>query len=550
MTKRGFALAMVLLAIPAAILLIATLVIMCLSEAGYVRHRQQQLQAFYLAQSALNLGHQALAASNFSAATRRADGLTPVNGPERLQATYPGLSYQAGGTYRWQEVDRWLEFAVYFPAANRWVIEAAGGEGRAVSRQRQHGSLEGMLSYAVFDNQDLSEFVRGADQVVTGRVHANGNLYMRPTGRRLTIRSDAVTCAGQIIRHKDAWNRPDDGGTVEISQGSSSGSLVVMGGGREGTAFDAYHRDWVAQAPGRWGGVVKDSSHGVGVRTPPSVQSLTPGGYYDQRAGLRISSTTPNSSFLSTKTFTNQAEGSQVTVKELSLEALAVAGQYPSNGLIYSDVPLRLVKAHQLAAPLTVVCNQNLYVQGDFNQIHPTPADATNKTSRKQPAALISGGRIYHLSSGFKDSSSSSGLIPAASEPSRFNGDPSNVLEINAALVDGTLTVDERNFRREYRGIQNPFYDPVHRSGQNAWQNSDDFLEGLGSVTVRKRGTVVHLQNASMARFDNSGSGVRWVIKTHYGAPMRDYAHDPLLETTPPPFTPVVSRKGLWQCLQ
>lgn len=550
MTKRGFALAMVLLAIPAAMLLIATLVVLCLSESSYLRHRQRQLQAFYLAQSAINMAHQALAASNFSAATRRADGHTPVNGPERLQANFPGLSYQASGTYRWQEKDRWLEFAVYFPSANRWVIESAGGDGRSISRQRQQGSLEGMLSYALFDNQDLSEFVRGSDQVISGRVHANGNLYMRPTGKRLTIRSDSVTCAGRIIRHKDAWNRPDDGGTVEISRGSTSGSLVVMAGGREGVAFDAYHRDWVAQAPGRWEGVVKDSSHGVGVRTPPSVQSLTPGGYYDQHAGLRIGSNTPDSSFLSTKSFTNQAEGNQVQVRELSLEALAVAGQFPANGLIYSDVPLRLVRAHELAGPLTVVCSQNLYVQGDFNQVYPAQADAASKTSRKLPAALISGGRIYHLSTGFKDSNSSSSSIPAASEPSRFTGDPSNVLEINAALVDGTLTVDERNFRKEYRGVQNPFYDPVHRPGQNAWQNSDDFLEGLGSVTVRKRGTVVHLQNQTMAPFDNSGTGVRWVVKTHYGAPTRDYAHDPLLESTPPPFTPVVSRKGLWQCLQ
>lgn len=535
MKRRGFALAMVLLVIPVAALLLSTLVTLCASESRYVLQSQRKLQAFYLAQSGLNLAYQGLAASNFS----------------QVQASYPGLSFDAArNTYRWSQDSSWLEFSVSFPGAGKWVIDASGGVGTAVSRQRQEGTTEGIFNYAIFDAQDLSEFVRGADQTITGRIHANGNLYLRPTGARLTIRTDSMTSGGRIIRFRDAWGRPDEGGTVEISKDNASGTLVAMAGGTQGTALDSYHANWTSQAPARWGTVVKDSALGAGLRNAPTLESLEPGGYYDQRAGLRITQTSANTTWLSTKTFTNQAEGNLVTVRELNLEALSQAGQFPANGLIYSSAPLRLVNASKLGGPLTVVVRQNLYVQGDFNQVYPSAADVSSQTSRKQSAALISGGRIYHLSTSFKDANSSGSSIPTASEPSRFAGDPANVLEINAALVDATPTVDERNFRRDYAGVTNPFYDPVVRSGQNAWQNSDDFLEGLASVTVKKRGSVVHLQNARMAPFDNSGSLTRWVVKTFYAAPKRDYGYDPDLGTKPPPFTPVVSKRGLWTCLQ
>ncbi|MEW6276981.1 MAG: hypothetical protein AB1758_00060 [Candidatus Eremiobacterota bacterium] len=566
MSRRAFVLALVLLTMPIAFLLTVTLAQLVVTDTRFASLRREQSQAFYLAQTALNLGYQSLAASNFARATLQPDGLTAVAGPGVLSVDYPGLEFQDGWcVWRWNPGDpsaanfagdgqaEEFRLSVHFPSPGRWTIRSQGRHGAWTSEQIQTGQLEGLFEYAIFDAQDLSEFVRGADQTVNGKVHANGDLYFRPTGSTLTILSNSVTCAGRMVRYRDAWNRPDSGGTVRISSGSSAGSLVTMEGKSQGwtgqgKAFDSYHSAWTSGARSRWQGVVRDASLGGSARTPLAVQSLEPGGYYDEHAGLRIGPSTPEEgTWLKRKTFYNQAEGRQVTVHEVDLEAMVAAGRFPANGLLYASTPIRLAKAQLLPAGLTVACNSTLYVQGDFNQVYPNQTAYSSGTSQKKPAALITRDRIYHLTTGFSDTASYNGSIPAGSEPSRFAGDPSHRLEVNAALVDGAPTVDERNWRQDYAGQTNPYYNPVHVSGQNAWANSDDFLEGLGSITVRKRGSIVHLQNATMAPFDNSGSQTPWIVKTHYGAPVRDYGYDPDLSTNPPPFTPLVSRKVLWQ---
>ncbi len=158
------------------------------------------------------------------------------------------------------------------------------------------------------------------------------------------------------------------------------------------------------------------------------------------------------------------------------------------------------------------------------------------------PAALITCDRIYHLSSSFDDSASGGSPIPLAREDPLYPGDAGARLEVNAALVDGPPTVDERNWQ-----VGTSWYDPVHRPGQNAWANSDDFLEDWRGLVVQKRGSNVHLENAVMAALDNSGAGTPWIVKTHYQAPVRDYGADASLQTSPPPFTPFVSRLVRWE---
>jgi hypothetical protein len=91
----------------------------------------------------------------------------------------------------------------------------------------------------------------------------------------------------------------------------------------------------------------------------------------------------------------------------------------------------------------------------------------------------------------------------------------------------------------------------------------DDFLENLDGLTVKKRGSIVHMENAELhasVNHTNKGSlqqtgsdykhGVLpWAAAEgteYYTPPVRDYSFDPTLKNDPPPFSPVLVSKMLW----
>lgn len=283
---------------------------------------------------------------------------------------------------------------------------------------------------------------------------------------------------------------------------------------------------------------------------PPALESKAEGGYYNQQAGLVITSTTPSGSGINNRTFYNNAEERREHVKELDMSVL----DYPPNGLIYANTPIRLINAHKLKAPLMIVSNSNIYTIGDVNKEFGDKEAFDSGTSTKQPLALMSTQRIYHLSASWQDNQNQNRTtsLNQAAKPPLYAGDTANVVEINAALLDGSILVDEINFVKQHGGQSNPFYTETHSSGVNAWPNSDDLLERWGNgVTLKKRGSIIHLENPNMAEFDNSDAGPRvtaWVRRTHYSPPHRDYGYDPMFSdpTRLPPFSPLVSRQNYW----
>ena len=97
-------------------------------------------------------------------------------------------------------------------------------------------------------------------------------------------------------------------------------------------------------------------------------------------------------------TYTNQTN----TVLELDLHKMETAGTFPANGIIYSEVPVRLANANQLPytgnpkkATFNLICEENIYLKGDYN----------NPSSDIQwmPSAIISKKFIYELSDSFND---------------------------------------------------------------------------------------------------------------------------------------------------
>ncbi|MCE1246524.1 MAG: hypothetical protein LWY06_07770 [Firmicutes bacterium] len=582
---KGYALFVVILMIPILYLMASVILERLTNSYRFSTHQNSMSKAFYIGEAGMNSAFYEFAATNYSRFTHDINKNRITDTNTRLPITLSNVRVDSDGWFVWE----WTPSSAYknftdsattekyryriYPvnaAQDRWVIEAEGTFGRDVRKMSLEGGTGSTLQFALFANESLSEFTRGDTQTLTGKVHSNGDLYFRPSNSTLTINADSVTAAGNMYRYQDAWGRADGSGNVRITSGNSSGPLVTMNGASQGAngkgnAFDTFNALWLDTNNGalkKWGGVVKDASLGAGRQEPPSLESLSAGGYYNQKAGLIVTSSTTQTGIYN-RTFYNRAEGRSETVKEIDLSVIT----YPSNGLIYASTPIRLVNGAKLKGSLTVVSNSNIYTIGDYNKTYGNKTSYDNKNSTKQPSALVTSSRIYHLSGGWKDSSNNSAgsTTQTAKDDPLYNGDDANVVEINAALIDGPPQVDEINYVKSWNGTTNPLYNPVDFPGGNyCWANSDDLLEDWSVSTkysgkdvdpvLRKKGSIIHLENANMAKLDNSNAGpgvTAWVVKSVYSPPVRDYSYDSNFQnpSLQPPYFPSAARRIIWRDL-
>lgn len=633
MRRRGFLLAMSLLVLPVAAMMIFSVSRLVLTESGMSMAAQKKMRAFYVCQAGLATAYHGFAANNFNSVTHDPDGTTPVAaGDSRRFLNYniPFAVDQPDGWLAWEwnpgdpvadsftqsGVSEGYRFQVYFPDPGHWRIVCEGRVGAVLSRQEQWGELKSTYEYINFDNGDTSDFNMAENHLVRGPVHSNGNMYLRPwstlgfsigplvlvkpvTPAQLALQTNSLTSAGKIIRYEDAWGRADPGGTVSISQGSEAGPMVIMEGRDQGAvgagnAYDSDHPNWKDPASGaipKWGGTVADSQLGVKKRSVPLREALLPGGFYDQKANLHIHASDGDNAWMTTKTFYNQGEERQVTVKEIDIAAMAAAGVYPSNGMIYADTPIRIVNGAKLPGPITISSSSTIYTKSDFNMEYPDASGVDQKVS----AALVTTDRVYNLTDSFDDADSFTfrnpilNPPPLATDPPRHAGDHPNVVEVNAAVVDGKPTLNVRAWADD---PANPFHvpgtytnpltgedtgakavatqmlGPIQAPLKIAYPNSMEYLENMQSCQVVQCGSIVHMRTAKMAQYDNSDADptsptydplvTPWMVKSYYLPPAEDPSkglmarqqiHDPMLVTSPPPFAPFTSRKLLWRVL-
>jgi hypothetical protein len=516
---------------------------------------------FYVAETGWNYGIYEMSNTNFQGITHESDGETPVV-PPTLSTTIPyslidnasnelDFDDRNNGDWVWQWTEdkpyesltgsglhEQIRLRVYFLDGTdppQFVLKSEGTVGKFKETLEIKGFTEPLFNYSIFDAGDLSEFVRGEDQEIYGKIHANGNIFYRPTGTTLRLASEAITCGGDMIRSRDAWDRPHESGTVLIKDGDDAYQEM-------GTApfYDHSHPDWTDNDPSnfvegaleRWDGIVRDRSIGGHVIEPPAIKE---DGYYDQYCDIRIMENNVQDNegndissvlegAISTVEFFNPGMNRYITVREVDMAKLRDPNEdldysdsnYPANGLIFSSVPLRLKNANELDRAITIVSTNSIYTWGNFNNID------------KKPAALISRGRLWHLSENWDDSKAT------LNKSERQACDT----EIYAALVDGVPTVDEANY--------------VGGEG-DCWPNSDDLLEYWGgSRTLMKRGSIVHLQNANMCDplvNDPGSDEIGWRKYNEYQPPHRDYGYDADLASpiNQPPFIPYGGHIFSWR---
>jgi len=436
---------------------------------------------------------------------------------------------------------------------DEFYVEATGRVGNATRILRIGVFKDSGYDYAIFSDGDMGEFTRGRDQTIGGRIHANGDICFRPeSGQTLSIVTEGLTCTGQMIRSRDVWGRDaPPGSTVEIKDGD--GVWQEMEGGDPGTAFDSENAAWtdadstngIEGALEKWDGIVRDGQLGGEYIKPPDLSAMETGGYFERKAALRIhggdSQTTSSGVEISDDlgdaikevTFYNANLDEYVTVQEIDVAALSASGYFPSNGLLFADRPIRLSNADELLSPLTVVASNSVYTKGNFNSVD------------KKPASILTTGRVWHVSSSWKD------------EEEYTKGDltkrqaSNGTTTINAAIVDAVPVVNEANWA-DLDGDGTP----DGYSG-DCWANSDFLLEVWGGGPERmlvKRGSIMHLQKANMADdpetniLDEPGE-IAWQKHSHYMPPVRDYAYDPDLESpwNQPPFALYVAKVFSWE---
>ena len=416
------------------------------------------------------------------------------------------------------------------------------------------------FQHAVFYDDDL-EFLPGPDATLSGRVHSNHDIYLG-THNTLTIDSEYLRSAGGIFnRRKDSSSAML--GDVRIKE-IGTGDLELMAG------LDSDDATWETESQTRWGGTVRSSVHGVTALSVPAVGTTQPGGFYDSHAGLRVvngslskgdgtaviecaaatvnagnqATCVPPGTVTTNPTsgaglFYDNREGQVVKMTNIDVKRLGgyydgnsdgvldppgsagnpYASQLPSNGLVYAtrddatggqEPGIRLHNGSVInrAGGLTVVSNDPVYIQGDYNTVN------------KKPSAVIADA-MNMLSSGWSDANS---WNAGTSAPKPLSSRIASTTTVNAAFIAGIETTTSGNYNG---GLEN--YPRFHEDWTNKYMNI--------------RGSFVALWNSQI------GTG-NWAYGGYYyKAPKRNWDYDSDFSTGPmPPFTPwaVEAVRGAW----
>lgn len=198
----------------------------------------------------------------------------------------------------------------------------------------------------------------------------------------------------------------------------------------------------------------------------------------------------------------SSSNSTKVKVTEIDVAKLNTCGYFPANGLIYASSygastgtnakGIKLKNGSQLAGKLTVVSENSVYVQGDYN------------TVQKKGAAVIADA-VNLLSNSWDDSKNSSSGLPTASATT-----------YNVALISGNQ-------------------DTVGSAYNGGLENLPRFHENWSGKACTIKGSFVNTWLSQYA----TGS---WLYGSNrYVAPNRIWSYDTAFNTVAnlPPFTPM-----------
>ena len=421
-----------------------------------------------------------------------------------------------------------------------------------------------LFQFAAFYGRGVDlEISPGPPMTFTGRVHANSDIYAVDHGSGVGLYFDSpITAVGEIYHHKKI-DPSDTGNGAHPQIKDTSGNYQEFDFDHEyqpGLSSPwATENDFKLHTLSTYGGTVKDSAMAVQEILPPvpdalydpvnpttsSHQLIEAGDVSDSaelqaakmyyKADLKIHTdssgnvtATDKSGNLvdlsgcnvSTPSFYNMREEATVTVTEVDVAALQACGRMPANGVLYvhntvnagDHKGVRLVNGSTLPTKgLTVVSENPIYVQGDYNTVN------------KQPAAVM-GDAVTILSNNWGPNNSDSKGDQVTSNR------PATDTTVNAAFMLGPN-------REAEEGSYN----------NGAIENVIRFLENWKDKNMTYNGAIVALWHSQQAMGDHRCCGDD--DNNYYRAPIRNWSYDTLFDTQLPPGAPkgVISvTKGRW----
>jgi len=385
------------------------------------------------------------------------------------------------------------------------------------------------FQHAVFYDKDL-EILPGANMTISGRIHSNQDIYLG-TDSVLTVTSTSLHSAGGIFnKRKDSDYQFSGNVAIQIDKPGSPTYANMAG-------LDSTSPTWVADSTSRWQGTVESAAHGVTKLSTPSVGTTQPDGYYANQANVVITNNSvvkngvtlvegqdyPVGTITSSLTsFYNNRDGEYIKMTTVDLSKLSgktgtcnemtCPNNLPSDGLLYvtrndagsSEPGIKLVNGGEIVNTngLTVVSNQPVYIQGDYNTVN------------EKPTAVIADA-VNLLSNNWNDANSTQSVTSR----------PANATTFNSAFVAGIDTTTPGGYNG---GLEN--YPRLH--------------ENWTSQQLTIKGSFVSLWNSSVA----TGN---WAYgNPQYTAPVRNWSYninfnDP---SKLPPFTPwaVEAQRVAW----
>ncbi|MCP4705648.1 MAG: hypothetical protein GY865_13695 [candidate division Zixibacteria bacterium] len=418
-----------------------------------------------------------------------------------------------------------------------YTIESIGTSlvdaGQVTLTQNFECALVPIFQWAVYYEDDL--WVEPVyDMNLDGRVHANGSMYIRTASSSATLLfEDRVTSGGNII---NGFPWVGSKGDVRFTDNSGNDVSMLQGG----DWIDSKRSDWYDTAGVLWGGMVQDDAFGqeelnlpIGGGNAHKLIERAGGSNsdsFENKADLKIIDGTPYSkiggvwtdisTFISSDIikddsdveFYDDKEEKWVRNTQVDVDKLAASGYYPNNGIIYiSDQRNLSTATHGTVVngttltngddlsgnPLTVACENPVYIQGDFN------------TTNKQPASVLCDA-IYFLSNTWDYSKAEKGDSYVDRKP--------DITEANVCFMTGDVEADVSA-----------------KNHQGGLENLPRFLENWNGTELKIRGSMIQMWRSEQAIGDYS-------YKQYYTAPSRNWGFDTDLEdpTKLPPGTPQI----------
>ena len=327
-------------------------------------------------------------------------------------------------------------------------------------------SIEGIqipiFQFGVFYDDSL-EIHNGARMDFVGRVHTNSSLFLG-TGNSTWFYKQ-ITVAGDLYQHR-IWNNETFGGQIYISDPDSV--FHQLPSGMKSSNYVGNDDGWVTATDAIFNGRLKTRAHNITPLGMPIPETIDPieiikrrdGGdevalkleRLDWKADLRVYANAalttvqvmnndgnpvalvdPTAIVASTSLFYDNRESQWVDMIVVDVSRLTASDI--DDGIVYISIDeeagrakgVKLINGSSLPGPMTVVSDNAIYVEGDYN------------TGSWQPAAVMADA-VYLLSnswSDFANANTNSGLQGASStryEVAILSGDTQNTGSYNGGL--------------------------------------------------------------------------------------------------------------------